>query len=423
MINNKKNSVIKVPNQNNHIKFSMILLFACICFMSTPYLLRNMPRSIQIILVTICMTTCIFSIFKKKNYKKNISLIFIIGYWQMWEIGYRVLGISSAKLGNYLMSLLSYGTIIMMLYILSSYSKREKKFIGWFTFVILLFNIIDNIVLAIKYPGAQEDVNYPWGAVYLNMNVAQTSFYAVTMIFVGCATILALNTNSSKKRLIGSISALVGLYFLFTISPRATTCLIESLMLFLIFISHINKNKKLPTFATIMFMIVFLFISLKQMLTLAINMIGSQRLVERLVALRDILGNSSVVSSNTGSLGERLFYIKLSIDTFTSNIGTFIFGIGNHKDLNSIAIGIGQHSGIIDTTAKYGIVGILFLVIILYKTYKVLTGYYIEKHFKIQISIIFFSYLTYGFLDNFIFPEISVAIFILLPLIGDLLDD
>jgi hypothetical protein len=107
------------------------------------------------------------------------------------------------------------------------------------------------------------------------------------------------------------------------------------------------------------------------------------------------------------------------MNTFTQNIESFFRGIGYHVGETS---GIGQHSGFIDTLAKYGIFGGLFLLVIFVKIYLYFKRILGSNKYWIQLSMIFFAFIIYGFFNNSIKPDICCIIFIITPLLPDLIE-
>ena len=138
----------------------------------------------------------------------------------------------------------------------------------------------------------------------------------------------------------------------------------------------------------------------------------SSRLSSRLVTLINF--DSDYGSTSSISARENLWMISLK--TWFSNVSSFLFGIGDHYTTDSPEkTGIGQHSELIDSFARYGVIGMLLIYYILKNSFKYINTIF-EKKYQLQIYTVFIIYIMCGFTKKIFITNIACVIFIFLPL-------
>ena len=115
-----------------------------------------------------------------------------------------------------------------------------------------------------------------------------------------------------------------------------------------------------------------------------------------------------------GSVSGRAQLMELSWNTWLSSWRAFLLGVGDHRTGHII----GNHSDLIDTLARFGIVGgIIFskLSIAQFTFLRLLDDK--QSSYKTQCMIVFLLYIVRGFFGNILTPAIAVQVFLFLPLL------
>lgn len=138
----------------------------------------------------------------------------------------------------------------------------------------------------------------------------------------------------------------------------------------------------------------------------------SDRLTVRLITLVDADNEAANIKTITG----RTDLYMLSLDTWVSNFGNFFFGIGDHRVMRGArATGIGQHADLLDSLARYGVMGLVILFSVFKYVFKFILSLF-DKKYKLQLIAIFVIFMMCGLTKGLFYPGIGCAMFVLLPL-------
>ena len=129
-------------------------------------------------------------------------------------------------------------------------------------------------------------------------------------------------------------------------------------------------------------------------------------------------------SLDNSSLAGRFLLGMTSLKTFFSGITSFIWGIGDnimikeqYEFYDLLSLGIGNHSQFLDTLAKYGIIGGVIFVNIVKGMSIWLKKIAIRRQFSHYIGLFVFVFFFQSVLNNSLFPDLFIIIFILFPLL------
>jgi hypothetical protein len=143
------------------------------------------------------------------------------------------------------------------------------------------------------------------------------------------------------------------------------------------------------------------------------EIIPSERLSKRFHEISTALFWEDIEASS-GSLSGRNRLMGVSWDTFTSSIGHFVFGAGEHYGDNTI---IGHHSFFIDTLARYGIIGGVMMFVYFKKQFQIIMAYLDKKTewaLYMQCAVVFLFYVLrnfYGVVTNAVANLVILALF------------
>ncbi len=393
----------------------ILITVALVVIFLTPVLNRNLPRSLQISLFVLYFISVFFEKGSLDWFRQNVVVILWIVLWQGLELFYWIAGYSTALSGNYMMSLFSYGIIIVGLFSYSKFSSFPKKSIIFVIIGCIIYNIYDNILINALYGGASNDIYKEWGSDYLETNVAETGFYGAVMLFIGCLSIALFKTKRIVLKVLFALVILLSLGFAFLVTPRGIACTFIIIEIsFIMLRTGFVKKHKLLLFGVLALAVFFI------LKTTVIDIDDSHggigRLAERGSSILDFINRGDI--DDDSSFGARLNLYNMSIETWLSNPISFLFGIGYHLGDYGFALGLGQHSRYADVLANYGIFGFTILLILTYKLCQILKKNAGEEWYLHKIILA--MYILYGVVDHNRNIQMIIILFFLLPLISTL---
>ena len=144
-----------------------------------------------------------------------------------------------------------------------------------------------------------------------------------------------------------------------------------------------------------------------------IDIIGSDRVSSRLLGLSS-QGNQT---GDLESFDARIELWLVSIRTWLSSPLSFLFGIGDRlliEGKSAAVTGIGRHSDVFDTLARYGIIGGILVFSVFFNLYKYLKSILVgNNNYLISYFIIV---VAMALTKSILYPEVGFAIFCMLPL-------
>lgn len=386
--------------------FNKIVLFVTVLISVTPILNQQFSKIIWSILIALWYIVVACERRNQRFHYFSFSCLILI--WILWEITLKVFGFSSASIGNYFLLITFFDMIIKSLYVQQYYSNKEKRILLRLIQIIIAVNIISNIYVGYIYSNIHYYV-YFYPEQYLNLNVAQTEFYNMLAFFIGANFFLVQKEKNKICKVFDVFLIILSYYFILNFETR-TTSLIMSFILILLIIINRNPSKLRKILKTILFITFFSSIFLIEFDFII------RYLPERVaVRISAVINHDTFINSEyTSRVG--LFFN--GVRTMFSSLPNFIFGVGNHlgSDYSSI---IGQHSLISDYMAKYGLLGLLFLLYFFSSIKKVFcnlkTNHFVSEYNKIVI----FVFIIISFLSNSFRSETAVVVFLILSAINE----
>ena len=236
-------------------------------------------------------------------------------------------------------------------------------------------------------------------------------FQALVCATPAIVTILAY----LKKNFLIFIYLLLMLITLINASFSIALLVFFALFIIDLFVKSFQQVKKIEgiwkLIIVVLFIILFVFAGKKIMLGFS-EMIGVDKVAERITELSTILFDSSN-SVMTGDATERVALYKASWNTFLNH---WLFGVGPYYSFVKFQNGIGFHSQILDDLARFGIIAIAFYICFFRTYYKLL-----KKNWSllgtntvaitITIAYMLFLLLNLGFRSHYE----SVIMFLVIP--------
>lgn len=325
------------------------------------------------------------------------------------ELVYWLIGYSSMGFRNVIGEVNWIMMGLVAIYAMSVFSEREMNVV----YEVLIFLIV-GILCIYAYMGRlilMVDMNEA-------SDVANAWFGALFMTLSGLSVIVFMHIKLWFPRIVALIVLLLTLYINFYVLQRGINVIftIAEIGLILVFVI---KKKGLVFFLSFVIIVFAVFVITNDLLIDLFDwlakVIPSERLARRFGEISTALYYEDI-NATSGSLSARSNLMGISWDTFSSSIGHFIFGAGEHYGENSI---IGHHSFFIDTLARYGIIGGAIMFIYFKKQYQIIMSVLDKKRewaLYMQCSVVFLFYVArnfYGVLANGV---VNLFVLVLLPM-------
>ena len=134
---------------------------------------------------------------------------------------------------------------------------------------------------------------------------------------------------------------------------------------------------------------------------------------------------SGSMEATGGSLAFRYNLILTSLGTFTSSLGAFVLGVGDHRvSVHSADLLIGNHSQLLDTFARYGVVGgacFVWLLAHLKKGMCRISRLPAGTLLRTQMLVLFVFFLLRTLLGTTLIGSVAAQLFVTIPLTVSLL--
>lgn len=361
----------------------------------------------------------IFEFGKFNRFSAKLRSFFYLGIIFIFIcIFYKLLGVSSAKMGYCVIGPFLYFAPILALMIIDKCNNEQQiRFLFHFLALVTAINVADNIRLSYEF-GMENVVFQRLGGMVeeegnSEFNFGGSQFVNMT-VFYTCIMFMAyLKSNERLEKILFGVYVAISAYFIVICSLKASAVVLMLMSLALMYVSVKSKANINIVLILLTVLGVIAFIFMDNVIHLLISVIDSDRITERLIIFTnegDVTDSSSFVSRSNLWL--------VSIDTWLSSISSFFFGIGNHNwnDFMTTAnSGIGNHSDILDVLARYGIIGALILYLS-FKLYYDYLRYNFGTSYEYEIFVFFILFLAMGLTKKVIHPLPAIMIFILFPI-------
>lgn len=283
---------------------------------------------------------------------------------------YRFIGYSSISTGEVLRNINWIMAGVISIFVMKMFSEHELSIV----YIVLNIAIIVLLLAFIRM-----------GRVLLAMEeqrdaaeVANAWYGSLFMLLSGLSLIVFMHVKSWFPRIVALAVLLLTLYLNFFILQRGINVIFTMAELGLILV-FVIKRKSFIVILSIAIIVMAIYIVTSGLLVdlfeWIADIIPSERLSKRFSEISTALYYENIDASS-GSLSGRNRLIGISWDTFTSSIGHFVFGAGEHSNDNMI---IGHHSFFIDTLARYGIIGGAMMFVYFKKQYQIIMSYLDKK--------------------------------------------
>ena len=393
-------------SKNSYFEFLFFITALVFC---TPILCKTFI----ILLVVLLMWIYILINLKKLTKRQNENLTIYIFLYITIAFGYRLIGFSDAAWGNYLFQLSFFSCVLLMP--LSIKWNNYHKFFLWAIFVVIVFNIVDNIRLSYLYPSINVGRYYVDEDFLSSINAGGPSFFMFLLFVFNICFFVYLNCKNKRFRIPMLICCVLAAVYILGFSLKGITVLFFLLSVITIYYAKHSKNISSFIFLFVsLFLIVFVLFPLfsDSIIKLIKEISPNERLTVRLVTIV----NDEDIDANTRTVTGRTNLYLISIRTWISNIQNFFFGIGDHRVLFGAAkTGISQHSDLLDILAIYGLLGLILICLIFKYAFRKIVSVF-DRQYKLQVYSILMLFIMYGLVEKIFHPMGGIVLFLLLPL-------
>lgn len=399
-----KKYLFRSKNQSKHtlLLYTFILLIVALFFSSFTTISNYVIYPIFVLWIPYLLgANYVLSNDERTFY--SISILYIVLVLVYWAFGYSSISILELlRTINWIM------TGVIAVYTLKTFSERELHNV-YLVITISIFFLIWAFIKSGEDLAAMEDQNEA-------ALVANAWYGSLFMLFTGLSLIVLMHVKSWHIKIIAVVGLLLSVYLNVYILQRGTNIIFTIAETGLILLMTLKSKAWVYSFSIIIIVsTIYIYVSgsLIGVFDWLADVIPSDRLAIRFREISAALKYEDFEASS-GSLSARNRLIGTSWNTFTSNIGYFVFGAGEHTNNNTI---IGHHSFFFDTLARYGIIGGTLMFVYFKKQYQIIMSVLDKKAdwaLYMQCAVVFLFYILrniYGIIATGLANLIILAYF------------
>ncbi len=282
---------------------------------------------------------------------------------------------------------------------------------------IIEFTFIVVTIAGIIYVTKQGLYNLTFMDVEEAISQENAAYSSLIMLFSGICFIAILNYQNKKYKIVYAIALILAINVNLSILQRGTNVIFTFAMIFLILYFRKIKERNFSKRIILIFLVcgvIYFTGAIIPILEMFINLIPSERVASRLESIIIFFQTKDAMEAGT-SFTTRTQLAEQSLDTFFSSLSNFLFGIGDSRGFSQK---IGDHSEIIDASARYGIIGLAIIVNIFYSQYRYLKCL-IRNNIAVrfEILVVYFMYLLRNINGNTMTTPVAFLIFLYLPIV------
>lgn len=387
----------------------VIILFCAVSIV--PSVPLNYVRMIQMI-ATVLLSTILLLNNKQSKVVRRIT-IGLIGFISLillyWWTGY-----SDASSGNYFYQISFFVPLAGAIYCFRKMPRWLMLAIYFAILAMMSIHLIRDIFIGNIYQGYSMEELSDFGS-----SVLLTSFSTASMLVLNISLLIFLNTNNMRMKWIHVVVIALTFYFIVFCGQRGSVVVLLLISVFLLLYERFNKSnsKNDKRLIPLALGVAILLIFSDNIIDFLIQISPNDRLTDRFIDMKGTLQQGASADSFSGRLSLEI----ISIRSWLRDIISFFFGIGDHRNEDFSGIqgfitsGIGGHSELIDSLARYGIIGFSILAYLYVNICKYILSLFQDEKVRNQVRpIIFVSVLT-SLTKTVFYPEIGICLFLLLP--------
>ena len=383
-----------------------ILFWFLVIILTTFFVGDREGLSIIVTGISLLVWIPVFLKYNSRLNKRETQYVFVSFSFLLLMCFYKLIGYSSLNLVSITRNISWILAGLISIYVMKLFSIKERSRI----YIIFLVLIITTVVVLVNKGQSYEMAKAA--------EIANAWVSSMLMILSGICLIAANQVKSLYLRILFVTIIIFSIFLNFYILQRGTNAVLTFVLVVLI-MSLNFKNRFLVRmiFATTIFFAIIVFLTdlYIDIFDWMANVVPSERISSRIQAISLSIQYLDVEEGGA-TMSARADLMKISWNTFTSGIQTFIFGAGAHKENNLI---IGNHSFILDTLASYGIIGGILFYFYFKKQFQFIMSYVNKNDNPVlysQCIVVICVYLFRNFWGAMATANINFVMLLFLPL-------
>lgn len=277
--------------------------------------------------------------------------------------------------------------------------EYKKKYLFWFVVACYAFTAITTIIGNIRYSIPSRllaTTDSADSALYLSQNIGSFTF-VYELVLITPLFIYMFKKNKINKFLSIGLVILFGLTIIKTEYTTALLLFVLSMLLF--FIPNLTNSKIFTAMIVFVALLVFNSTYIADLFRYIGQNIESEVIATRFDEIAAILSGDDIVSA--GNAGTRTELYKTSFNTFVNSN----FAGGWNK------ASAGGHSYILDTMAKFGVIGVFAIVVMYRVIYSLFIKPYKSKDFYCYLMYIYLVAIVLAFVNPKTYLFVFIAVF------------
>lgn len=353
----------------------------------------------------------------KNDYKMSL---WWLCFW-VYQLFLSYVNFSTISPNNILARLTIFGLPLVASVCYCYYNESEKRSFCKIILTIIVLNLMHNIYIVLTNPDIFESISlakFTMGT-RLVTNAGSTSFVNSIFFLFPLCLIFRKYIKSPQIKFGLLLLAILSAYYFLVLNPRGTVVILFVLTCTLFVIVKWNQGNVFKTVVGIVFWLIIILFLFEPVLSILENIFSYSEVIStRLNDVTGVLSGQDI--KDEGSLYARFMLGKASLNTWVGGFVNFLFGIGDHAsdgDVYSlINSGVGKHSQILDTLARFGCVGLLFMINIFKSTYRFLFSNINDMLAKSNLSVVFAFYIIMGVLNNIFYCDNLIVVVLFMSL-------
>lgn len=328
---------------------------------------------------------------------------------------YRFIHVSNVSLENYLRDIEWLMCAIISVYAVRLFSLKSLKY----AYVIYICIIFLSLVVyamsgrSLSMEGLEDETS----------QIASAAFSSMTMLFSAVCMMILFHTKKKKTMAVCIVFLVLSVYVNFFILQRATNIILTFFIFILLLLLNARKSYILKALVVLTIIIGGILYSTGLYIPLLDEIAATMpdRVAVRIQAISISLQMQDVMEGG-GSLSARSELMTNSWLTFTSSVWHFLIGVGDVE--NSMIVG--KHSFILDTLARYGVVGGFIMFLFFKNQIKVITSVFNRsdnERLYLQCIAVYGVYIFRSFIGNVSTALISTLMLLFFPSVLILLNN
>lgn len=406
-----RSNTTKLVTQN---PISLIVIFVVCCVVCFSPFFANQSQMIPCFFVFLCFASIMFSYRRWRN-----GVFFPFALFVLVDFFYQAIGIS-VGIGNSIVRCAFFLVFFLFIFMKNNIKPKVLKRIFYLIFTIVFANVVSNIYYGIKYPLASLMVIS--GAEFKGMNIGGTWFSITVLLFFDICVLMAINLSKTFHRLLFLAGAIISFIYLVFYGMRGSVVLFMIISLFFLLFYRYTKISPILRYLAVFifaFCVFQFYLNEDALFNFLYDITPESRLHNKIRSIQTAMK----YGVDEDSFSNRWGLYMLSLHTWLDSLQSLLFGIGEDKTIvakTGFTLGgglkIGGHSEFLDAFAKWGLLGVSFIIWYIVLSFKYIYHQFQDREIRKQVCVILFTFFLCFTFKCVFYTDIALLVFLLLPL-------